>query len=42
MRTVGSENAPLTRWPVAFELGSATLSDASPAEEITFAVPDAR
>jgi hypothetical protein len=34
----GSENAPLTRWPVAVSLGSATLSVASPAVEITAAV----
>ena len=34
----GSENVPLTRWPVAFALGSATLSVASPALEMTFAV----
>ena len=34
----GSENEPFTRRPVAFELGSATLSVASPAVEITFAV----
>src|SRR4051812_47076979 len=34
----GSENAPLTRRPVAFGLGSATLSVASPAVEITLAV----
>ena len=32
----GSENAPLTRWP-----GSDTVSAASPAVEITFAVVDA-
>ena len=31
----GSENVPLTRWPVAFELGSATDSVASPAVEMT-------
>src|SRR5215470_20192106 len=31
---VGSENVPLTRWPVAVLDGSATLSAASPAEEI--------
>ena len=37
----GSENAPLTRWPGAFELGSATLSAASPADEMTLAVVDA-
>src|SRR5689334_9639606 len=34
----GSENEPLTRWPVAVELGSATLSAASPAVEMTLAV----
>src|SRR3954471_11461635 len=34
----GSENAPLTRWPVAVGLGSATLSVASPAVETTLAV----
>jgi hypothetical protein len=34
----GSENAPLTRWPVAVLLVSATLSTASPAVLITFAV----
>ena len=33
-----SANEPLTRRPVAFELGSATDSAASPAVEITFAV----
>src|SRR4051812_39895043 len=33
----GSENAPLTRWPVAVEDGSATLKSASPAVEITLA-----
>ena len=37
----GSENVPLTRCPVATELGSATLSSASPADEMTFAVEDA-
>jgi hypothetical protein len=37
----GSENAPLTRWPAAVELGSATLSVASPAVEITPAVVEA-
>src|SRR5262245_51914607 len=36
-----SENVPLTRWPGTFVLGSATLSVASPADEITLAVPDA-
>ena len=34
----GSENVPLTRWPVAVALGSATDSAASPAVEITLAV----
>src|SRR5690242_7206302 len=34
----GSENAPFTRWPVATDDGAATLSSASPAVEITFAV----
>jgi hypothetical protein len=34
----GSENAPLTRWPVAVLLGSATDSAALPAVEITLAV----
>jgi hypothetical protein len=34
----GSENVPLTRWPVAVALGSATLSVASPAVEMTVAV----
>src|SRR3954465_11468904 len=37
----GSENAPLTRRPVAVALGSATLSSASPAVEITLAVVEA-
>src|SRR4051794_17878422 len=37
-RVWGSENAPFTRWPVAFELGSATLRVASPALEVTLAV----
>ena len=37
----GSENAPLTSCPVAVELGSATLSAASPAVEITLAVVEA-
>ena len=37
----GRANAPLTRWPVLFELGSATLRSASPADEITLAVVDA-
>jgi len=37
----GSENAPLTRCPVLVGLGSDTLSSASPAVEITFAVVDA-
>ena len=35
---VGSENVPLTRWPGAVVLGSATVSAASPAVEMTFAV----
>src|SRR3954454_7081143 len=35
-------NVPLTRWPVPSELGSATLSVASPAVEMTVAVVDAR
>src|SRR3954462_15785486 len=34
---VGSENAPLTRCPVAVAAGSATLRVASPAVEMTFA-----
>ena len=34
----GSENVPLTRWPVAVALGSATESVASPAVEMTVAV----
>ena len=34
----GSENVPFTRWPVAVALGSATVSAASPAVEITLAV----
>src|SRR5690606_33197051 len=34
----GSENSPLTRWPVAVELGSETVSVPSPAVEITFAL----
>ena len=38
----GRKNAPLTRWPVWFELGSATLSVASAAVEITFAVVEAK
>ena len=37
----GRANAPLTRWPVSVALGSATLSSASPADEITLAVVDA-
>ena len=41
MRGCGSENEPLTRCPVAVELGSVTLNVASPAEEITFAVIEA-
>src|SRR5688572_29430262 len=36
----GSENAPLTRCPVAVGDGSATLSVASPAVEMTVAVVD--
>ena len=36
-----SENVPLIRRPVANGLGSATLSVASPAVEMTFAVVDA-
>ena len=35
---VGSENEPLTRWPGAVPLASATDSFASPAVEITLAV----
>ena len=38
----GRENVPLTRWPVAVELGSATLRSASPAVEMTLAVVEAR
>ena len=38
IRTVGIENVPLTRWPVAVVLGSATLSAASPAVEMTLPV----
>ena len=38
----GSTNVPLTRWPVPTEVGSATLSSASPAVEMTFAVVEAR
>src|SRR3954447_19044101 len=34
----GSENAPLTRWPVAVLEASATLRSASPAVEMTLAV----
>ena len=34
----GRTNVPLTRWPVPTEDGSDTLSSASPAVEITFAV----
>ena len=34
----GSANAPLTSLPVLVVLGSATLSVASPAVEMTFAV----
>src|SRR3954466_15465062 len=37
-RACGSENEPFTRWPVAVEDGSATLSVASPAVEMTLAV----
>src|SRR4051795_8657994 len=37
----GSENAPLTRWPGAFVLGSATVSVASPAVLTTVAVVEA-
>ena len=37
MSGCGSENEPLTSRPVAFELGSAMLSIASPALEITLA-----
>ena len=33
-----SANAPLTRWPVALVLGSATVRVASPAVEVTVAV----
>jgi hypothetical protein len=36
-RAEGSENAPLTRWPVAVVDGSATESAALPAVEITVA-----
>src|SRR5205823_5182200 len=38
----GSENAPLTRWPVSLGDGSVTLSSASPAVEVTFAAVDAK
>ena len=38
----GSTNVPFTRCPVATLLGSATLSTASPAVLITFAVVDAK
>ena len=38
----GRLNAPLTRWPVAVLDGSATVSVASPAVEMTFAVVDAK
>ena len=38
----GSAKVPLTSLPVLVELGSATLSVASPAVEITVAVVDAR
>src|SRR3954454_22550654 len=37
----GREKAPLTRWPGAVGLGSATVSVASPAVEITVAVVEA-
>src|SRR3954447_7163570 len=37
----GSTKLPLTRWPVPTEDGSATLSSASPAVEMTFAVVEA-
>src|SRR5689334_17861894 len=37
----GRLNAPLTRWPVAALLGSATDSVASPAVDTTFAVVEA-
>src|SRR3954470_17002128 len=40
-RACGSANAPFTRWPVAVEDGSATLSVASPAVEMTLAVVSA-
>src|SRR5919112_4057723 len=36
-----SANVPLTRWPRAVSLRSATLSSASPAVEMTLAVVDA-
>src|SRR5262245_58069821 len=36
-RASGSENVPLTRWPVAVDDGSATERLASPAVEITLA-----
>ena len=38
----GSTNVPLTRWPVPTVAGSATLSSASPAVEVTVAVVDAK
>src|SRR4051794_37003226 len=41
-RNCGRGNAPLTRGPGAGELGSATLSCASPAVETTLAVAEAR
>ena len=41
-RVCGSEIVPLTRCPVASGLGSATVSGASPAVEITVAVVLAR
>src|SRR4051794_20595711 len=38
----GSTNVPLTRWPVPVELGSETLSSASPAVEMTLALVEDR
>ena len=38
----GRMNVPLTRWPVPNEHGSDTLSSASPAVEMTFAVVEAK
>src|SRR3954451_13203565 len=35
-------NVPLTRWPVPTDDGSATLSKASPAVDVTVAVEDAK